>query len=503
MSAAAFECVIRGGRVIDPETGLDRITDVGLRGGQIAAIGDGLAPGTEEIDATGLIVAPGFVDIHAHGQSLAADRMQAFDGVTTALELEVGALPVAGWYAAQAERRRLCNYGTSAAWLFARQEVMIGLPPDATVSSMIGMGQGANDRRWSVDAASDAQAERIVARLREAMDEGAIGIGIPNGYAPGAGIKELTLVCDLAAEAGSVTFTHIANASNIDPASSVDSYVQIIGLAGATGAHMHVCHLNSTSLLDIERAVQVLQRAQAQGLPITVEAYPYGTGSTVVSAGFLQQPDFIGRTGSPYDRVELLRTGERFADAEAIRAAAERDSGDIILWHFLDTENDAGHQRLLDVSVLYPGGAIASDALPWVMPDGSLYEGDAWPLPEKAVSHPRSSGTFTRFIGDYVRERSKIDLMEALAKCTLIPTRVIEGAAPAMQRKGRIQTGCDADLVVFDLAGLRDRATFRAMNRPAEGMRHVIVNGTAVIRDGALIESAAPGRAILGRGLPQ
>ncbi|WP_349768759.1 amidohydrolase family protein [Rhodobacter sp. NTK016B] len=501
MTTLGFDCVLRGGRVMDPETGFDRVTDVGLTEGKIAAIGDDLAPGAVELQAEGLIVAPGFVDIHAHGQSLAADRMQAFDGVTTALELEVGALPVDSWYAAQAGRRRVCNYGTSAAWLFARQQVKIGLTPDASVSSMIGMGQGAEDRRWSVDAASDDEALRIVGQLRKGLEQGAIGIGIPNGYAPGAGIKELTLVCDLAAEAGSVTFTHIANASNIDPESSVESYVQIIGLAGATGAHMHVCHLNSTSLLDVERSAQVLKRAQDQGLPITVEAYPYGTGSTVVSAGFLQQPDFTGRTGSTYDRVELLRTGERFADAGSVREAAERDSGDIILWHFLDTENDAGHQRLLDVSVLYPGGAIASDALPWVMPDGSLYEGEAWPLPESAVSHPRSSGTFTRFIGDYVRERGKIDLMAGLAKCTIIPTQVIEASAPDMARKGRLQEGCDADLVVFDLASLRDCATFRDMNRPAQGMRHVLVNGVPVIRDGALDESAAPGRAIRGKGL--
>ncbi|WP_210404039.1 amidohydrolase family protein [Pararhodobacter marinus] len=501
MIERGFDCVLRGGRVMDPATGFDRVADIGLCDGRIVAIGGDLGAGRVELQAEGLVVAPGFVDIHAHGQSLAADRMQAFDGVTTALELEVGALPVRDWYAAQSGRRRVCNYGTSAAWLFARQQVKIGLAPDASVSSMIGMGQGADDRRWSVEAASDTEAERIADHLRAALEDGAIGIGIPNGYAPGAGIKELALVCDLAAEAGSVTFTHIANASNIDLESSVDSYVQIIGLAGATGAHMHVCHLNSTSLLDVERAAQVLGRAQAQGLPITVEAYPYGTGSTVVSAGFLQQPDFTGRTGSTYDRVELLRTGERFTDAGAVRDAAARDSGDIILWHFLDTQNDPEHQRLLDVSVLYPGGAIASDALPWVMPDGSLYEGEAWPLPETAVSHPRSSGTFTRFLGDYVRERGKIGLMEALAKCTIIPTRVIEASAPAMRRKGRVQVGCDADLVVFDPAGLRDCATFRDMNRPAQGMRHVIVNGVPVIRDGALDTDAAPGRAIRGRGL--
>jgi N-acyl-D-aspartate/D-glutamate deacylase len=498
--SAAFDIVIRGGRVMDPETGFDRIADVAIRGAEVVAIGPDLPEGGTELDARGRIVAPGFVDIHAHGQSLAADRMQAFDGVTTALELEVGALPVAEWYATQAGRARLLNYGTSAAWLFARCQVIADMPADGTVPSMTLMGRGADDRRWSLDAATDAQAEQIAALLEGGLAEGGIGIGIPNGYAPGAGVKELTRVCALAAATGSLTFTHIANASNIDPQSSLESYVRLIGLAGATGAHMHVCHLNSTSLLDVQSACDVLQRAQAQGLPITVEAYPYGTGSTVVSAGFFTQPDFAARTGSGYDKIELVRSGERFADSESMRAASARDPGDLILWHFLDMENEPAHRGLLDLSVTYPGGSIASDALPWTMPDGSFYDGADWPLPEEATSHPRSAGTFTRFLREYVRERALIGLMEGLAKCTLLPAQVIEATAPQIRRKGRLQVGCDADVVVFDFEQLRERATFREMNRTAEGMVHVLVNGVPVIRDGVLETEAAPGQAIVGRG---
>ncbi|MBP0615102.1 amidohydrolase family protein [Jiella mangrovi] len=491
-----FDIVIRGGRVIDPESGRDEIADVAIRGDAIAAVGADLGPAERVIEARGLVVAPGFVDLHAHGQSVPADRMQAFDGVTTTLELEVGALPVGEWYDVHARMGRVLNYGTAAAWLFARKAVMIGLDLDASQSSIAFMGAGSHDMRWSVETAGDREVEEIVALVRQGLDEGAIGIGIPNGYAPGAGLKELTRICDQAYETGCPTYTHIPYASNIDPKSAVESYVRLIGLAGATGAHMHVCHLNSTSLQDIERAAEILQRAQAQGLPVTVEAYPYGTGSTVVGAGFFTDPEFIRRTGTGYDDIQLVRNGHRFTDVDDLVTAREKDPSDLVLWHFLDVEANDRHRELLDVSITYPGGAIASDAVPWTLPDGSLYFGEEWPLPEEVSSHPRSSGTFTRFLRQYVRERGAVSLMEAIAKCTLIPARVIEGCAPQMSRKARLKPGCDADIVVFDPETVTDKATFEAMNRTSEGVVHLLVNGRSVIADGTLDREAAPGRPV-------
>ena len=494
--ADAFDIIIRGGRVMDPDTGFDQMCDVALRGGTIARIGDIDGAAAQEIDARGLIVAPGFLDIHAHGQSVAADRMQAFDGVTTTLELEVGALPVAGWYAHQASIPRALNYGTAAAWIFARKAVMGAIELDPSVHPIDQMGAGADDMRWSTEAADPAQTKAIVGHTRQGLDEGAIGIGLPNGYAPGAGVKEMSEICDLAYEYDTPTFTHIAYLSNIDPQSSVDSYVRLIGLAGATGAHMHICHLNSTSLMDIERVTELVTKAQEQGLPVTTEAYPYGTGATVVSAGFFMDPDFTKRTGSAYSNVELIHNHHRFVDRDDVAQARAASPTDLVMWHFLDVEVNDEHRRLLDLSVTYPGGSIASDAMPWVRADGSIYEGLDWPLPEGLSAHPRSSGTFTRFLRDYVRDRGVMTLMEGLAKCTILPARVIEGCAPQIRRKARLQEGCDADIVIFDLQILTDRADFVAMNRPAEGVRHLLVGGVAVIAEGTLETGAAPGRPI-------
>ncbi|MBP0437047.1 amidohydrolase family protein [Tianweitania sediminis] len=496
MGNQQFDLVVRGGRVIDPETEFDAVADIGMAGGKIVSIGEGLPACEREIDATGLIVAPGFIDLHAHGQSIPADRMQAFDGVTTALELEVGALPVDRWYERQATNGRVLNYGTAAAWIFARKAVMIGLSLDGKLAPIELMGAGANDMRWSVDTATPAQTDEIVSMMRQGLEQGALGIGIPHGYAPGGGMKEMAAVCELAAAFDVPTYTHIPYMSNIDPKSSIEAYVRLIGLAGATGAHMHICHLNSTSLQDVERAAQLIAKAQAQGLPITTEAYPYGTGSTVLSAGFFMEPDYPERTGTGYRSIQVISTGQRFENREQLAQARAEKPDAIVLWHYLDPDNPHD-DKLLDVSVMYPGGAIASDGIPWSSPDGSLYTGTEWPLGPDKTAHPRSSGTFTRFLRKWVAERKVVPLSEAIAKCTLIPARIVESCSEQFCRKGRLQEGCDADIVVFDLEKVYDRATFEEMHLPADGMVHVLVNGEPVIANGELVLDARPGRPIL------
>jgi N-acyl-D-glutamate deacylase len=451
-------------------------------------------PGAERvIDAAGLVVAPGFIDLHAHGQSIPADRMQAFDGVTTTLDLEAGVMPVASWYQRQVAQGRVLNYGASTNWAFSRIGAMTGFNGE---SSLEAFGQAMRDRRWVENVASDAELGGILDRLAQGLDQGGIGIGILNAYAPGAGVQELAAVCELAAARGVPTFTHVAFMSRIDPESSAEAYVRLIGYAGATGAHMHICHFNSSSKTDIERCARLVARAQAQGLPITVEAYPYGTGSTVLGATFLNEDDFEARTGTGYDAVQRVADGRRFQTREEILKGQAEEPSTLILWHFLDIEGNERHRELLDMSVLFPNGAIASDAMPWSLSDGSTYTGDAWPLPDDATAHPRSAGTFTRFISHWVRERGAVPLLEGVRKCTLIPADILAPSTPAMAAKGRLAVGADADVVVFDLETLTDRAEFAAMNRPAEGVKHLLVGGAPVITDGVMDVAARPGRPV-------
>ena len=485
--------VICGGRVVDPASGMDAVADVAVLDGKIAAIGTELGDAERAIDATGLVVAPGFIDLHAHGQSIPADRMQAFDGVTTTLDLEAGVSPVASWYRRQAAQGRVLNYGASTNWAFARIGAMTGSNEE---SSLEAFGRAMRDRRWVDNVASDTEVAGILDRLTQGLNEGGIGIGILNAYAPGAGVQELTAVCQLAAAHAVPTFTHVAYMSRIDPESAAEAYVRLIGYAGATGAHMHICHFNSSSKTDVERCAALVAKAQVQGLPITLEAYPYGTGSTVLAAAFFSDPDFEARNDTGCDSVQRVTDGRRFRDREELLAAQVAEPSTLVLWHILDLDNNAHHRDLLDLSVLYPGGAIASDAMPWSLSDGTVYTGHAWPLPEDATSHPRSAGCFTRFIRQWVRERQAVSLLEGVRKCALIPAEILAASTPAMRTKGRLQPGADADVVVFDLETLTDRAEFTAMNRPSEGVRHLLVSGQPLITEGVMDVAARPGQPV-------
>lgn len=485
---------LHGGRVIDPETGFDALADVAIANGKITRIARTLSAGQQVIDATGLIVAPGFIDLHAHGHSVPADRMQAFDGVTTTLELEVGVLPVAQWYETQANRSRVLNYGAASAWVAARQTVLSGAPLDGTGT----IGRRVADTRWTADVATDVEVAQIVALTREGIEAGGLGIGVPNGYVPGSGVKEMVALCEMAADTGRPTYTHVAFTAVDDPRSAIEAYIRIIGYAAATGAHMHICHLNSSSGTDIEQAVRILRRAQDVGLPVSTEAYPYGTSSTVISAAFLTDPQYMKRIPKGYESIRLVRDGHRFSSREELVAAQQDDPGQLILTEFLDVDEDPEHSAMLDASVLYPGGLIASDAMPWITPEGTFYTGTDWPLPPETSAHPRSSGTFTRFLRLWARERQAVSWMEAIAKCTLYPAQILEKSTDQARTKGRLQAGMDADVVAFDPDTVSDMATFEDMTRPAQGMRHVFVNGTPVIRDGALDTTVAPGRPVRG-----
>ena len=155
-----FDVIIRNGLLVDPETGLEQHGDIAIRAGAIERVGSVAGNARQEVDAQGLVVAPGFIDIHAHGQSIPADRMQAFDGVTTSLELEVGILPIRDWYARQRECGRVLNYGASVAWAFARISAMIGRPLEPSLSFM---GKCFDDRRWSENTATASELETILA----------------------------------------------------------------------------------------------------------------------------------------------------------------------------------------------------------------------------------------------------------------------------------------------------------------------------------------------------
>jgi cytosine/adenosine deaminase-related metal-dependent hydrolase len=483
----SHDVVLAGGRVLDPETGLDSVCDVAIDGAVIAAIGDGL-DGDRSIDVSGLVVAPGFIDLHSHAQTLPGRRLQACDGVTTALDLEAGRTPVDRAYAAEARRGSPINYGFSASWAGARMHVMADAPLDGGSASLFA---GLVDAAWQ-SAASASQLARILDQIERDLATGAIGVGLLVGYTPGVDPAEYLAVADLAANARVPTFTHSRDIVELAPDTLIDGAEEIVRAAGETGAHMHYCHINSTSSRHIDRVLGLVARCQAEGGHVTTEAYPYGSGSTAIGAAFLA-PERLRERFRDTTAITYLLTGERVADDDRLRELRATDPGGLVIVEFLD-ETAPADLAILRRSLTFPDAIVASDAMPPFWTESARMDLAAWPLPPEAVTHPRTAGTFARALRLWRQEGAP--LMEAIRRATLLPASVLETSVPAMRRKGRVNVGSDADLVVFDEERVTDQATYLESTRPSSGIAHVLVAGTSVVRDGDLVPDALPGRAV-------
>jgi N-acyl-D-aspartate/D-glutamate deacylase len=484
-----YDVVLRGGRVIDPESGLDAVRDVAIVGDRVAAVGTGLPPGRQEADVGGQVVTAGFVDLHSHAHDLGSARLRVTDGVTTALELEAGATPVAGAYAAAAAMGRPLNYGFAASWALARMSVLAGIsaggsvePPWASLA----------DPRWQ-RAATATEIGRVLRILESDVADGALGIGLLLGYAPGTTPEEYVAVAALASAAGVPTFTHARDLAEFTPGGPVDGAEEIVRAAGQTGAQMHYCHLNSTTGRHADRVLGLVARAQRAGAQVSTEAYPYGAGMTGIGAAFLA-PDRLAARGLTPASLIYAPTGEEVSSAARLTELRAADPGGLAIIRQLD-DDDPADQTVLRRYLTFPGSVIASDAMPltWI---GAVPEPAAWPLPPAAFTHPRTAGTYARSIRTLGRGGGGMSLPEILAKCSLHPAMLLQDRVPAMRRKGRVSEGSDADLVVFDPEKITDQATYTASTRPSSGIRHVLVNGTFAVRDGRLDTDTRPGRAI-------
>ncbi len=530
--AEVYDIVIKGGRVIDPESGLDATGyNVAIDGARIVRVtGDELA-GTVEVDATGLVVAPGFIDLHAHGQGIFANRMQAFDGVTTALEMESGVLPIDEFYARAAREGRVLNYGASAGWTYARIQAINGPqlgPPDGTLEYF---QRAFAFTDWKGPATPE-QVEVILELIAEGLRQGGLGIGFNSGYAPGFGNDEGLQVHQLAADHGVSTWVHMRYTHQDDePGNSRESVEELIEFAEKTGSQIHIHHINSSLKRAVGPVGDLIREAQKSGLDISTETYPYGAGSTAI--GSFDIPRIL-RQGYDYWLFEY--NGETLTQQRFDEVYRATKGGAPVVVHWLNTERRgwryadgvhgppdeltdelvASDRAALAAAVLFPGGAIGSDGMPWtyVCDDGAsgrpcnallTPEDDrAWPLrlPDgvRAFAHPRSAGTFTRLLKDYVTwsgpvEPGKMPPSEAIARASLYPAQILQKSVAQMLFKGRLQVGMDADVIVFDPARLEERATFNEPAQASVGMQHVLVNGQFVIRD-ARMTMALPGQPI-------
>jgi N-acyl-D-aspartate/D-glutamate deacylase len=473
--------LLRGGRVVDPAHGVDEVRDLRIDGGRVV---DGDGPCDVELDVTGCVVGPGFVDLHSHVHSVAGQRLQALDGVTTALDLEAGLFPVSVGYARAAAEGRPLNYGFSASWGGARARVLCGIEQDGDIMRALAV---LGDEHWQ-RSSSDTELAAWLDVLRDELAEGALGIGVLMGYAPRTDPRELLAVGQLASEADVATYTHVREIVEADPTTPVDGSSEICQVAAETGAHMHHCHVNSTSRRHIERVLRTLDEARAEGSRVTVEAYPYGAGSTAVGAFFLD-PTRLERWDMAPSSITVVDGGEvlTLARLQELRATAPQTP---VITTFLDEQTDL---RLLEMSLAFPDAIVASDAMPVFWPDGTM-ESRAWPLPPGGQTHPRTSGTFMKALRLMVRS-GQWSWPEAFRRCSWLPAQVLS-FVPAAAGKGHLGVGADADVVVLDPSVLTDQATYTAPTLPSVGVRHLLVHGEPVVRDGALVPEALPGRPV-------
>lgn len=489
LDALDYDIAIVGGRVIDPETGLDEQRNVGIQGDKIVVVTTESIKARRTIDATGLVVSPGFIDMHAHGQTIPASRMQALDGVTTGLELEAGVLPITDYYESLEREGRPINYGASVNWVAARIAAHLDIEPEITTSWFF---KNFQFPAWQTDLSDDEQLVNIARRVSEGLDQGGLGVGFLLGYAPGTGRKEYYHISEVAARRDMPTFTHARFLSMLEPESSFEGIAEIIAVAASTNVHAHIVHLNSISLRDIDVIKPMIIGAQEKGLRITTEAYPYGAGSTGIGAAMFRGINWRARAGG-MTAQNFDVGGKRLSEEEFTRLQEEAPGTPTII-HFLDLAKPED-QAKLDMSLLLPGGVIASDGGTWAVNGAPVYK-DAWPLPAGAWAHPRSAGTYGRFLRRYVRESGALTLIEAIERASFGPAKILQESVPQMRHKGRIQPGADADIIVFDLATVSDRATFANPAQSSVGFQYVLVNGTILVENGVLKTDVMPGQAI-------
>ena len=445
-AADTYDLVIANGRVMDPESKLDAVRHVGIRAGRIQAISEIPLQGTKVVDAANHVVAPGFVDLHEHGQQEESYAMMARDGVTSAFELEVGTSDVAAWYDAR-KAGQIVNFGVSVGHVPARMKVL-GDPGKGLLPAGIG-GSG---------TATDAQMADMEAILKKGLAEGAVAVGFGSAYTPGAALSEIERMFRVATGGNASAHIHMRG--------DITGLQETIAAAKAAGAALHIVHVNSSAGDQIDQFLAAIRAARDAGQDVTTEAYPYGAGMTEIQSALFD--DWKTWPDERFGLHQLVRTGERLTRATFAKARVE--GGTIII-----------HGR----SEAQTRAAIASP-LSMIASDGFI---------ENGRGHPRTSGTFAKVLGKYVRDEHTLGLMDAIERMTLMPAKRLERRVPAMSMKGRMKIGADADFAIFDPRTVIDRATYEDASIPSAGIPYVIVGGELVV-DGGRITSARPGQGI-------
>ena len=494
----AHDLVIRGGTIYDGRGGEPRVADLAIRGGRIAEIAPRIGgAGMEEIDARGLAVAPGFVDIHSHGDGSLLEDPRAESVVRQGITTIVAGADGSSRFQGDGAR-------SFTAWATALEAAR----PAVNVAAMIGLGSvrgavvGDDDR-----PATAAELQRMVRMVEQAVAAGACGASTGLEYTPGAfaSPEELIALCRPLAAKRLPYATHMRNEDD----RVLDSIDESIAVARGAGCPLQLSHLKMQGTRNwpkLDTALARIATARAAGIDVQFDVYPYEAYSTGLTNLFpVWSRDggttaFLARlkdaTVAPRIRTEALAKVELIGgwnnvqisrvadavdrDAEGKRLGAyaaaqsldpyvaavgllERNRGDVGMLGFAMSEDTIDRLLAHEFSmVCSDGGAFAID--------GPTRRGSP---------HPRGAGTFPRVLGRYVRERKALSLASAIAKMTSVPAARVH-----LADRGRLATGMAGDVVVFDTARAADTATFANPFQYPVGIVAVVVNGAIAVRDG-------------------
>lgn len=451
-----YDLIIQNGRVIDPESGLDEVTNVAIKNEKVVAIAPDLSNATRVIDATGLVVSPGFIDIlssdrpnkHAHTHKIT-------DGVTTTMGMHGGPIDPAKYQSRFEESGALINYGRAVG--------------HSTLRRAVGLDDG-------TIPANTKQIKEMVKVADIAIKAGSAGIGFGINYTPGASYEEVFALFEVAAANNVPCHLHARYKGNIFPGTMSLAVMEVVAISAATGAQAQLAHLTSSTVGSAPLSIALIDGATENGTDVGYDFHVWSRNMTSIQSALYDEGWEERFGGISYDSLYLASTQEQLTKERFFELRAV-DGYTLVQTEFIPESE-------IIMAIKNPLGIVSSDG-------AGLYNKEGH---EAETGHPRSTGTFARFLRKFIREKQVISLSDAIARITLLPAQRLERSIPAMRKKGRIQVGSDADITIFDFETIREMADYQKPYQYSEGVKYVLVNGVLVIDDEKIIMDVSPGK---------